>query len=33
MKKKIQENSIALVDLDLIPETELSPNFFNEVEF
>lgn len=33
MKKKIQENSIALVDLDLIPETELSPDFFNEVEF
>ena len=33
MKKKIQENSIALVDLDLIPETELSPDFFSEVEF
>lgn len=33
MKKKIQENAIALVDLDLIPEAELDSDFFNEVEF
>lgn len=32
MKRKIQENAIALVDLDLIPETELDSDFFNEVE-
>jgi len=28
MKKKIQENSIALVDLNLIPEAELNSDFF-----
>lgn len=30
MKKKVQENSIALVDLDLIPEAELDADFFSE---
>ncbi|WP_332605342.1 hypothetical protein [Acinetobacter sp. ESBL14] len=30
MKKKVQENSIALVDLDLIPEAELGADFFSE---
>ena len=29
MKKKIQKNSIALVDLGLIPEAELDSDFFN----
>ncbi|WP_436872552.1 hypothetical protein [Acinetobacter haemolyticus] len=33
MKMKIQENSIVLVDLDLIPETELDPDFFSEANF
>jgi hypothetical protein len=33
MKKKLQENAIVLVELDLIPETELDPDFFNDVEF
>lgn len=32
MKKKIKENAIALVDLDLVPETELSSDFFSEVQ-
>jgi hypothetical protein len=32
MKKKIQENSIALVGLGLIPEAELGSDFFNDVE-
>lgn len=30
MKKKVQENSIALVDLDIIPEAELGADFFTE---
>lgn len=33
MKLIIQESSLALVDLDLIPETELDPDFFSEVNF
>lgn len=33
MKLVLQENSVALVDLDLIPEIELDPDFFSEVNF
>lgn len=31
MKLVLQESSVALVDLDLIPEIELDPDFFSEV--
>lgn len=30
MKKKIQENAVALVDLDLLPETELDDDYFSD---
>lgn len=30
LKKIVQENSIALVELGVIPETELPDGFFNE---
>lgn len=33
MKLVLQESSVALVDLDLIPEIELDPDFFSEVNF